>query len=82
MATALSTTHALQDVKLLNLVTDRNRPLGVPHGAAVQKTTEPKCLLAHIAKARVVAKIKSEALTSQVVLYLSLRPSHIFKCRY
>jgi len=53
----------------------------LPQGAAVQKNTEPKCLLVHSAKAHVVAKTKSEALTSQVVLYLSLHASHVFKCR-
>lgn len=54
---------------------------GVLHGAAVQKNAEPKCVLLHIAKAHVVAKIKPEALTSQVVPYLFLHPSHIFKHR-
>lgn len=54
---------------------------GVLQGAAVQRNAEPKCVLLHVANPCVVAKIKSEALTSQVVLYLSLHPSHIFKHR-
>lgn len=73
MATALNSTPALLDVQLPNLITD----CWVPQGAVVQKKKTPKqsqkvcqCILLE----PMLWLIKSEALTSQLVLYLSFHP--------
>lgn len=69
MATALSSTHALLDVQLPNLIT----VCWVPQGAAVQKkNNKPESLPVHISRAHVVAdKIRSLDLSGGSIPLLS-----------
>lgn len=71
MATALSSTPALLDVQLPNLIT----VCWVPQGAAVQKKKKSQKVFQCTFLEPMLWLIESEALTCPAVLYLSFHPS-------